>query len=169
VIEEAISRLAPQVDKLALNSNGDPARFAHLSLPVLSDTFGSYDGPLAGILAGLIWAETLGADRLVTAAGDTPFLPVDLVPRLADAGLGKSIAIASSDNQRHPTFALWPVMLRKDLAHFLASQPSRRVNDFINRHSHRLVDFPTSPFDPFFNINTPDDLAQAQRLADLCP
>jgi molybdopterin-guanine dinucleotide biosynthesis protein A len=167
IIEEAISRLKPQVDQLALNANGDPTRFAHLALPTLRDAFGTFDGPLAGILTGLIWAEALGVEKLITAAGDTPFLPHDLVARLSEAASENAIILAASYGQRHPTFALWPVSLRSHLAEFLSVQDSRRVNDFIARHPHAMVDFPTEPFDPFFNINTSNDLEQAQRLADL--
>lgn len=169
VIEEAITRLRPQVDRIAINANGDPARFARLRLPVLTDAFGTYDGPLAGILTGLIWAQTNDADALVTVAGDTPFLPLDLVARLLNADPEATIVLAASNGRRHPTFGLWPVRLADDLATFLRTQPSRRVNDFVDRHRHTIVEFDTTPFDPFFNINTPDDLAEAQRLMDINP
>lgn len=166
VIEEAVARLHPQVDQIAINANGDPARFAHLRLPVLTDAFGTYDGPLAGVLTALIWAQANGADAVITVAGDTPFLPSDLVARLLNADPEATVALAASNGRRHPTFALWPVSVRNDLATFLRTQPSRRVNDFIDRHRHTIVEFATTPYDPFFNINTPDDLAEARRLAE---
>lgn len=165
VLDEVVRRLSPQVDAVAINANGDPERFASLNLPIFPDAFGTFDGPLAGILTGLIWAETTGADTLITVAGDTPFLPVDLVKRLQAASAPSTIAVATSNDRVHPTFALWPVALRHDLETFLNTQPSRRVNHFISDHPHVRVPFDTAPFDPFFNINTPDDLAEAQHLA----
>ena len=165
VLDEVIRRLNPQVGSVAINANGDPGRFASLNLQILPDAFGSFDGPLAGILTGLIWAETTGATALITVAGDTPFLPTDLVTRLQAASSPSTIAVATSSDRVHPTFALWPVALRQDLETFLHTQPSRRVNHFISDHPHVRVAFDTAPFDPFFNINTPEDLVEAQRLA----
>ncbi|GHD10172.1 molybdenum cofactor guanylyltransferase MobA [Tianweitania populi] len=165
VLDEVARRLSPQVDTIAINANGDPQRFASLNLRILPDAFGTFDGPLAGILTGLIWAETIGASALITVAGDTPFLPTDLVTRLQAASAPSTIAVAASNGRVHPTFALLPVALRQDLETFLHTQPSRRVNHFISDHPHVRVAFDTAPFDPFFNINTPDDLAEAQHLA----
>ncbi|MBS9720749.1 molybdenum cofactor guanylyltransferase MobA [Tianweitania sp. BSSL-BM11] len=165
VLDEVTRRLRPQLDTLALNANGDPERFASFDLPVLPDTFGSFEGPLAGILTGLLWAEKIGVENLITVAGDTPFLPNELVSRLQAAAPSSSIAVATSNARIHPTFALWPVALRSDLETFLHTQASRRVNHFISDHPHVRVAFDTASFDPFFNINTPDDLVEAQRLA----
>ena len=162
ILGEIIARLRPQIGDLAINANGDPARLDHFGLPILPDAFGTFEGPLAGVLTGLVWAEQRGAHALLTTAGDTPFLPADLVAEMAPSG-GKAIIIAASGGHRHPTIALWPVALRADLEHFLVSQPSRRVNDFINRHPHAEMAFAAADGDPFFNINTPDDLVEAQR------
>ena len=111
ILGHVVDRLSPQVSRLALNANGDPARFAALGLPVLPDSVEGYAGPLAGVLAGLDWAAGEGASHLVTAAADTPFFPGDLVPRLIAAAedQGKPIALARTANGRHPTFCLWPV------------------------------------------------------------
>ena len=172
LLDHVVARLAPQVGSLALSANGDPARFAASGLSVLADTVEGHAGPLAGILTGLEWAAANTACKsLVTAAGDTPFLPADLVARLAEAAARRqsSIAIASSGGRRHPTFALWPLGLRQALRHFLIDEDNRRVSAFIERHDFVEVEFPLSALggneiDPFFNINTPDDLAVAERL-----
>ncbi|MBZ9993646.1 molybdenum cofactor guanylyltransferase MobA [Mesorhizobium sp. BH1-1-4] len=172
VLDEVLSRFGPQLDILALNANGDPARFARFGLPVLADTVEGFAGPLAGILAGLEWAAAgTPCKAIVTAAGDTPFLPLDLVDRLvaaADESPG-SIAVAFSAGRPHPTFALWPTECRDALRHFLVDEDNRRVSAFIERYGHVEVEFPVlqsagHSIDPFFNINMPDDLAQAELL-----
>ncbi|MDX8517706.1 molybdenum cofactor guanylyltransferase MobA [Mesorhizobium dulcispinae] len=172
LIDHVAARLKPQVGTLALNANGDPARFTSLDIPVISDTVPGYAGPLAGILTGLEWAATNPACRsLVSAAGDTPFFPGDLVERLIAAAKERpgAIAVASSGGRWHPTFALWPLGLSDALHHFLVDEDNRRVSAFMERHSFVQVEFPMIEaegrrIDPFFNINTPDDLAQAERL-----
>ena len=172
LLDHVVARLAPQVGSLALSANGDPARFGAVGLPILADTVEGYAGPLAGILTGLEWAAANTAcEALVTAAGDTPFLPADLVAMLASAAADRpgSIAVASSSGRRHPTFALWPLGLRQALRHFLVDEDNRRVSAFVEHHDFFEVEFPLSTLggseiDPFFNINTPDDLAVAERL-----
>ena len=172
LLDHVVARLAPQVGSVVLSANGDPARFAASGLSVLADTVEGHAGPLAGILTGLEWAATNTACKaLVTAAGDTPFLPVDLVAILAAAAASRpgSIAVASSSSRWHPTFALWPLGLCQALRHFLVDEDNRRVSAFIERHDFVEVEFPLSALggseiDPFFNINVADDLAVAERL-----
>ena len=172
LIERAITRLAPQAAPLALNANGDAARFADLGLPVIADSVAGWPGPLAGVLAGLDWAAEQGAERIVTAAADTPFFPADLVARLvagADAA-GAPIALAATPDPergrvRHPTFGLWPVALREDLRAALA-EGVRKVVLWTDRHGAVDVTFEARPeADPFFNVNTPEDLAEAEARA----
>ena len=172
VLDHVVARFAPQVGLLTLSANGDPERFAQVGLPVLADTVTGFAGPLAGILTGLEWAAAnTGGKSLVTAAGDTPFLPNNLVERLTAATEKRpgSIAVASSGGKRHPTFSLWPMDLRDALRSFLVDENNRRVSAFIDRHEFVEVEFPLlaaggQEIDPFFNINTPDDLAEAERL-----
>ena len=167
LLDLVIARLSPQVADLALNANGDPERFAEIGLPVLADSISDYPGPLAGVLAGLDWAAEQGATHIVTAAADTPFFPADLVPRLMLAAeeQGKPIALARTENGRHPTFGLWPVALRDDLREALQSGV-RKVVLWSDKHGTAMADFPVVGFDPFFNVNTPEDLAEAARLID---
>lgn len=161
------ARLAPQVEAMAISANGDAGRFGFLGLDVVADADDSFAGPLAGILAGLRWAAALpGPPRaLVTAAVDTPFFPADLAARLDEAaGDRPGGAVALSHGRRHPTFALWPLALADDLAAFLAEDESRRLGAFLDRHGTAGVDFtPAQGVDPFFNINTPADLAAAEE------
>lgn len=169
LIDLVIDRLAPQCDALALNANGDPARFADLGLPVLPDSVSGFAGPLAGVLAGLDWAAEQGAGAIVTAAADTPFLPRDLVARLQAAAGPSGLALAASRDAggrlwRQPTFGLWPVALRDDLRAAL-EDGLRKIVAWTDRHHAGTAEFESTPFDPFFNVNTPEDLAEAGRLA----
>lgn len=161
------TRLAPQVEMLAISANGDAGRFDFLGLDVIPDADDSFSGPLSGILAGLRWAarQHQPPRALVTAAVDTPFFPADLVTRLNEAaGAGPGSAVAFSQGHRQPTFALWPLALADDLAGFLAEGDSRRLGAFLERHGAAPVDFtPADGRDPFFNINTPADLAAAEE------
>lgn len=170
LLSSVIDRLSPQVAGLALNANGDPSRFDALGLPVLADSIEGFAGPLAGVLAGLDWAASQGAETIVTAAADTPFFPADLVPRLLLASEGQSVPLvlaATPDSKRgqvrHPTFGLWPVSLREDLRAALDGG-LRKVVMWTDQHGGREALFPSDGFDPFFNVNTPDDLAQAEAL-----
>lgn len=163
-------RLAPQVGAMALNANGDAARFAALSLPVIPDSIEDYPGPLAGVLAGLDWAATEGASHVLSVAADTPFFPTDLGARLSAALAPETpIALAATPDPkrgmaRHPTFGLWPVALADDLRASL-NDGVRKVVLWTDRHGAATVPFPNDPFDPFFNVNTPDDMATAEALA----
>lgn len=166
VLSRVIDRLAPQVGPLALNANGDPARFAETGLPVLPDSAPDFPGPLAGVLAGLDWAAGQGLEQIVTVAADTPFFPGDLVARLTNAGAPLALAATphpAKGLMRHPTFGLWPVSLREDLRAALA-QGTRKIVAWTDRHNAATVPFDVDPFDPFFNINTPDDMLRAEAL-----
>lgn len=170
LLARVIDRLAPQVAGLALNANGDPTRFARTGLPVLADSIPGFAGPLAGVLAGLDWAAGKGADAIVTAAADTPFFPGDLVPQLllSGEGMDNPLVLAATPDPargsiRHPTFGLWPVALRDDLREALQGG-LRKVVIWTEQHGGREALFPVTTFDPFFNVNTPDDLARAEAL-----
>jgi molybdenum cofactor guanylyltransferase len=168
LLDHVVARLRPQVVALVLNANGDPARFARFGLPVVADSIEGFAGPLAGILAGLDWAAVHhpDCDRVVSVATDAPFLPTDLVARLA-AGLeaaGANLACAASGGRSHPVFGLWPVRLREDLRHAVVDEGIRKVDLWTARHSLITVEFPDRPVDPFFNANRPEDLDKAAAL-----
>ena len=166
LLARVVDRLRPQVRGLALNANGDPARFAAFGLPVVPDPVGGFAGPLAGILGGLRWAggQAEPPAGIVTAAADTPFFPADLAARFAAAAGAGGPAIARSNGRLHPVFGYFPVDCADDLDAFLRRQASRKVNDWLDRVGFTAVDFPggTEHADPFFNVNTPADLAAAE-------
>ena len=165
VLGQVVARIEPQVTRLALNANGDPARFAALGLPVRPDTIDGQLGPLAGILTAMDWAHAHGAASVFTVAGDTPFLPGDLIPRLmlAAEDAPSGMAIATSDGRAHPTCGLWPIGLADDLRRTLQNG-TRRLTDWTDKHTAAMAPFPATKPDPFFNINTPDDLVTAREF-----
>ena len=175
LLSQVINRLSPQVGALALNAHGDPSRFDDMGLPVLPDSIDGFAGPLAGVLAGLDWAAAQGATSVVSAAADTPFFPRDLVDRLtrAAAEAHAPIALAATRDpargpMRQPTFGLWDVSLRSDLREVLESG-LRKVVLWTDKHGAAQAVFEPDPFDPFFNVNTPEDLAHAQSLLEAAP
>lgn len=166
LLDRAIARLGAQVDAVAINSNADPALFEGYTPALVPDLDDSRAGPLAGVLAGMTHAESVGASHIVTVAVDTPFFPLDLVVRLRDATRTeeKPLACVASNNRPHPVFGYWPVSLRADLAEALAGG-ERKVDRWTARHGCAVVAWYAHPYDPFFNVNTPEDLAEAERLA----
>ena len=171
ILERVIARLKPQCGELILNANGDPARFVGFGLPVIADSVGDFPGPLAGILAALDWAAAHrpGVSLVLSAAADCPFLPRDLVARLHEALLNEDaeLAVAASGGQSHPVIGLWRVGLRDELRHALVQDNIRRVDRWTARYKLATVAWPTAPLDPFFNANTMEDVAEAERLAEL--
>jgi len=171
ILERVIARLAPQCGGLILNANGDPSRFAAFGLPVVADGVPGFPGPLAGILAGLDWAaeHRHDANWMLSTAADCPFLPRDLVARLSEALVEENaqLAVAASDGQSHPVIGLWSVPLRDELRHALTVEDVRKIDRWTARYRLATVTWPTTPLDPFFNANTVEDIAAAERLAAL--
>jgi molybdenum cofactor guanylyltransferase len=166
ILARVIARAQPQVAALALNANGDPGRFAAYRLPVIADSIPDFAGPLAGVLAGLDWAASRGDTHVASFATDAPFLPHDLVARFVAAREreGADLVCAASGGRTHPVFGLWPVGLRDALRHAMVAEGIRKVDAWTARYRLAIVDYPTEPFDPFFNTNRPEDLAVAAAL-----
>jgi len=168
LLDHVIARAGPQVDRLLLNANGAPDRFQDYGLDVVADVVEGYAGPLAGVLTALEWARDNmpGAVWVVSFPTDAPLLPTDLVARMVAAvkEQGADMACASSNGRSHPVFGLWPVTLAEDLRHALVDEDIRKIDRFTARYKIVQVDFPVAPFDPFLNINAPDDLVRAAKL-----
>ncbi len=166
LLSHAIERLAPQVPDIVINANGDPARFDAFRKPVVADTVEGFAGPLAGVLAGMEWATVNAPEHawIVTIATDAPFFPDDLVARLSDAVANDAadMACAESDGRAHPVFGLWPVRLAGDLRRALVDEDVRKVDAWTGRYNLARVPFPAYSVDPFFNINRPEDMAEAE-------
>jgi len=168
LLSHAIARARPQVTALILNANGDAARFVGYDVPIVADSIGGFAGPLAGILTALEYASKRHPDcsHVASFATDAPFFPVDLVARLIAATKSQAmpLACASSGGRTHPVFGLWPLSLADDLRHAMTQQDIRKVDIWTARHGIATADYPSLPFDPFFNINRPQDLAEAERM-----
>jgi molybdopterin-guanine dinucleotide biosynthesis protein A len=171
ILARVLARLHPACTDIVLNANGDPARFANYGLTVVADSVMNFPGPLAGILAGLDWAAAHRPEIkwMASVPGDCPFLPADLVTRLHEARIAedKPLACAQSGEWRHPVAALWRVDLRENLRHALVIEGLRKIEVWTGRHGVALARWPDTPVDPFFNVNTPEDVAKAERLAAL--
>ena len=173
ILQRVLACLTPQCSRIIINANGDPARFADTGLPVIADSVPDFAGPLAGILAGLDWAaqNVPAAEWLVSVPGDCPFLPKDLVTRLYEARVTSNVplACARSGEWRHPVVGLWSVKLREDLRHALMSEGLHKIELWTARHGIAIAEWPAAPIDPFFNVNTPKDAAQAEAIAAKYP
>jgi molybdopterin-guanine dinucleotide biosynthesis protein A len=167
MIERVAERLRPQVSSLAV-SRHDAAQPAY-GLAVALDAPGVHQGPLSGILAALRWAEAAGFSWVATAAVDTPFFPKDLVQKLHATTEDKAMAAARSGGRLHPVFGLW----KTDLAQSLADDMEnglRSAWQWVARHDAGVAEWRVEPYDPFFNINTPDDVAKALKIiAEFAP
>ena len=171
IIERVINKISPQVGSLAININGDSSRFPDYKLPIISDSIKGYLGPLSGILAGMEWAFKNGNRYIATVAADTPFLPDDLIKRLhamvksknLNIGIAASRILSGDDVFIHPTFGIWEVALKDDLRDALAND-TRKIMFWAKKFKLDYYYFDTSDklSDPFFNINTPDDLEEAK-------
>lgn len=168
ILDRVIECVTPQCAAIALNANGDPARFAQWGLPVVADSIEGFAGPLAGVLAGMDWAaeHTPQAQFIVSVAADCPFLPNDLVAKLESVrkAANADISVAYSGDQAHPVIALWRVSLREDLRHALVVENMRKIDRWTAHYKMAQADWPTDPVDPFFNANSPEDIAEAERL-----
>jgi molybdopterin-guanine dinucleotide biosynthesis protein A len=172
ILDQVIARLGAQVDQMVLNANGDPARFDEFGLPVVADSLDGFLGPLAGVLAGLDYAAEHGFDHIISVAADTPFFPTDLVSALDTASTHMEVPIALAATKieggktvRHPTFGLWPVALREDLRSAL-QDGLRKVVLWTDQHGAETHIFDSCEIDPFFNINTPEDLELANKMME---
>lgn len=162
-------RLKLQTSEVILNANGDASRFADLGLQIQEDTVDGFVGPLAGVLAGMRWAkENTQATHVITAAADTPFFPDTYVAEMLINAIKETseIALASSNDRHHPVFGLWPIKLADELEHFLVDEQNRKVMLFVERYSNCQVNFDNlyNDIDPFFNVNTPDDMKVAEKI-----
>ena len=165
LLDHVRERLAPQCESLILNANGSSSHFATMGLPVVPDVIPGHQGPLAGILTALEWTAVHRPriEWVVSVPGDTPFIPEDLVRRLHEACREgrRPLACASSGEQTHFAIGRWPVSLRDDLRRAIVEKGMRSVREWVSVHGCAEASWPIETVDPFFNINTPEDLARA--------
>lgn len=169
ILDRVIGIIQPQVSSLMINANSSPDLFQEYDLPVVADAIEGYAGPLAGVLTGMEWAAEFHPEAtwMASFAADAPFVPDDLVARLVDAtaASGADMACARSGDRTHPVFALWPVALRGELRKAMVEEEMRKIDRWTGRFHTVHVDFTTTPYDPFFNVNKPENLAEAEQIA----
>jgi molybdenum cofactor guanylyltransferase len=168
ILAHVLERLDGQAERILLNANGDPARFAPWDVPVAADVVAGFGGPLVGVLTALEWAAAHAPEitDVVSVPADGPFLPRDLVRRLVEAraGAGAVLAQAASNGRANPVVGLWPVALAAELRRAVVEEGIAKVDAWTARYSLATVDFEAARVDPFFNANTQEDLAEAERL-----
>lgn len=164
LLQRSIERAQPQVSELILSANGNSLRFARSRLPVIADLFEHFPGPLAGIHAALTFMSERDPDNewLASFACDTPFFPRDMVQQLLAAAGDAQLVVARSNNRVHPIFALWHASILGRIEQLLRSGHSPRLQEWIEDFNPVYVDFSATDYDPFFNINTPQDLYSAE-------
>ena len=165
LLSHVLKRACPQVGRMILNVNGDPAEYSDFCLPVAADVVGGSAGPLAGILTALEWASANAPNCQYVASfpGDSPFFPTDLVEKLYEKiQSGSTMAYASSEQRHHPVFGLWPVNTQNELRDAMITDKIRKVDRWTSRHNLGVVNYPVTAIDPFFNLNTPNDLLKAE-------
>ena len=171
LLQRIIDRAQPQLSTLLLNANGSSLRFARSRLPVIADQFANNLGPLAGIHSALTWMKANKPDHewLISFASDTPFYPTNLAEKLLESvtDTGALIAVPSSLERAHPTFSLWHLSLLEEMTEVLRAGEIPRLQDWINTHKTSVVNFPADNYDPFFNINTPQDLYTAEGFINI--
>lgn len=174
ILDHVIARAQPQIGQLLINTNSDSALFSRYGLPIIHDTTPGFAGPLAGIAAAMEWLRAQPTEPaepaqlwLASFPADSPFFPEDLVQRLLQTALESKveIACAASHNRLSPLFALWSTDLLDDLNAQL-SKKERKVGAFLERHRYSVVHFDCESLDPFFNINTVEDLKAARHLIE---
>lgn len=166
LLDRTIERLKPQVERFLLNANGDPTRFTTYGLNIRADVIAGYGGPLVGILTGLEWAGEIGVEWVVSAAADTPLFPTDLVARLRAAveAEGTDMAVAVSGGRTQPVFALWSVRQAAQLRRAVIENDLRKVEAFTEHFKVARVEWPQTPYDPFFNVNAPEDVERLTQI-----
>lgn len=169
ILARILLKLSPQCAAIVISANGDPARFSQFGCAVLADPVEGFAGPLAGVLAGMNWAADSGRPEadILSVSGDCPFLPRDLADKLEAARLAAHapVACASSGGRAHPVVALWSVTLRQALHDTLVHARAFKVRGFQDAQGGVACEWPDVPFDPFMNVNTPQDLASANAIA----
>lgn len=166
LIQLVIDRAGAQVDVLAINTNSKNSRYSDFGLPLVADVIAGFQGPLAGLQAGLTWLQTQDAEWLATFACDTPYVPMTCVETLRAAvdGNDKRAAYAVYREKRHPIIGLWHQDLLDAVDTWLTNE-GRMMMAFVDEIGAVGVDFTEMSTDPFVNINTLSDLTTAAKFS----
>ena len=167
IFDRVLNKIESQAEKIIVNNNGDKNLFMNYKIVVVEDILKGFLGPLAGIHAGFKWLidNEIGYDWLASVPGDTPFIPDDLIEKLAEkAKLGNhKIIIAKSFGKIHPTVGLWHISLYENLEESI-KKGKRKILDWASNHSLNYLEFNNFKYDPFFNINYKEDIQKAEEI-----
>jgi len=165
LLEIIINKAIKQVPNIIINANINKSNFKKNKLEVIKDSVGGFKGPLAGILTGMEYGKKKNFKWLITFPCDAPFFPIDLVNKLLLKIKKKKykIVIAKSNNRIHPVFGIWSISLKDSLIDTIKKDNIRKIDLFIKKHDHAIVNFNYKNIDPFFNINDFNDLRKAKK------
>ena len=166
IIERIIKILKKQNTKILINTNFDIEKFSNNNLEIISDIDNQFQGPLSGILATMLWIKknNLNIEWIMSVPSDTPFLPINLLESFkSKIKNDKEILIARSNGRVHPVVGLWNINLLDKLKKELKLE-NRKIMNWVNKNKYDFVDFPVNDYDPFFNVNTKEDLIEAERI-----
>jgi len=173
LIDRVIERVRPQTRQMIISSNHETPHLKKFKLPIVADSIQGQAGPLAGILAGMEWAKDQAKkyDWAVSFPTDAPFVPLDCVEKMLKRATADKVEIVSvaSGGRTHPVCALWRIDLADNLRQAMVEEEMRKIDLWTARHSLSVLEFPDQPYDPFFNINRPEDLAQAEKILSELP
>ncbi len=170
ILAHIVERFGPQVDQLVLNTNEAPSLFQGFDVAIVADKFPDQPGPLAGLLSCLDYAahNAPAAEWVATVPSDCPFVPRDLIARLlehAPDDTTNNAVVAASGEHLHPLAGLWRPALLGRLKRAFEDHGLRGMKQWVEDVEGRHVSFAITPFDPFFNVNRPEDLARAGAIA----
>jgi len=160
LLDRIIERASPQVNKMIINCNNKNKKLLKYDMPVIADLKQNYLGPLAGIHSAMNWIinNEPQIKWLVSLPGDTPFIPKNLISSFKKKITSKSkIILAQSNNKIHPVIGAWHTSLFENLDNNL-DQGVRKIMSWAKMHPIDYIDYSIENYDPFFNINSKDDI-----------
>jgi len=169
LIEHTIDKVKKYLKKIIIITNQDNEFFSKNNLTTVKDTIEGQLGPLVGILTAMKWAkENLSkCSWIATFPCDTPFFPESIIKRFIEESEKKEslILCASSHGRKHNIFGLWSLDLYDKLKDDLINKKVRKVQDWTEKNKIKNLEFKFKDYDPFFNINTEEDLEFAKKLS----
>ena len=169
LIEHTIDKVKKYLKKIIIITNQDNEFFFKNNLTTVKDCIEGQLGPLVGILTAMKWAkENLSkCSWIATFPCDTPFFPESIIKSFIEESKKKEslILCASSHGRKHNIFGLWSLDLYDKLEHDLINKKIRKVQDWTEKNKIKNLEFKFIDYDPFFNINTEEDLAFAKKLS----
>ena len=164
LIDIIIEKSMKQLDYVFINSNKlENYNFKGMNIDVVKDCIKGYLGPLAGILTGMKWLKKKNNNftHLMSFPIDSPFFPNNLVSKFLIYKDKYEIISANSENRNHPVFSLWHLKLEEELEIYIKNGV-RKIDEFTIKKKTKVVKFKNFGYDPFFNINTEEDLNIAE-------